>query len=718
MLLIASYFVAAMTGAEPMVTLRLPATATSKILDQVEASTGTKLSLQASFKEMPLIVSVSNVPLSTFLANVGRALALEVEPIDGGYKLIRTPKMQSEIAEVEAKTYADIWSKTLTKWSGVLSSAPWTTQLANTLLKKENDSRVGEGGLQVGGGESDYQKTGPRLNVMQPSARLLYKALASLGPNTLGHVGVAQTIIYSRFPNRLQRPMPASMENWIRAYETESALNPPPVATASRNEDVFSSVAIGTMPGRFQRSILTLEGGVGKVHLSVSRDRAIISIYNKDGSELDQAYSPGYGDLSAEPSEKPTKPFKNLQTIVPGPLTKAQIAYSDTQFDRYDDDGDEISADAVAVSPQLQEFLLNPEKYDPLSLLASDVLLSYADQTQQNLIASVGEYFSDPAGILPDEGGRDVIDVADAMNSIIDDDPNVSPDAGWTVYRPADLLSHENGFIARSASGKYARDTMKSGYNLDSDIAFCRFVNADYYADWYYGDSLVDYYLQDQLGDHDMPGLLCLRFLGTLGIPQRQNLAKGGSLTVGSLTTAQAAALSNWIYDPSATMTGDMSWGGDDNERQPIYLREATERFPNGIPNQTTITMTTHQSSGYFVSGQVMSPKMIAAAILLPSVMPPDDEEREYVPDPSRTLAASVLQTRYDLMFTFAPQKQFTETFSYQNRTGNRHRLTLQQLANNADVKNWLQQLKGLSRNDLMSAYEGMDEMDEDVDED
>jgi hypothetical protein len=679
--LIASLAIALATP-DPTVSLTVPATQTSKILATLEASTGVRLSVEPRFKETPLVVSVHDVPLSKLLANMCVALRVEMQPAKDGYRLARPAKMQTQILADEQADYATEWKSVLDKWQATLVANPWSTNLAKAMFDKE----AGRYGSERKG---KWERDQPHLDQVQPGSRLLFKLMNSLGPTRLAQMDVAQPTVFSRFPTPMQSPMPKQFEAWLATYIKESSLNPPPAP----DED---AVQLDDR-GRVSVSLPALGGRIGKVLVSFDRGSITMMVFNEAGTTVDAVDAPSIYDFYPEPDkETRPSPYRDLEPFEPTGLSKQLIEFSDSVSTNDHFNGEADDSPPVKISPELKEFLMNPDRYDPLSLLPSELLHSFARQRKLNLVVQVDDSCSDPGSVVPEGGSKSNIDLGPALEMMFVGQENASTDEGWWVIAPYDQVDSDATRLSRTAFASYLHSSAATGFNLDADVSLMASIPGRPFDSYFYLYSPAESYLASIFGPHEFPDMLCARFLAGLTGTQRRILVGGGTVPASSLSRPQLTALARWIYSPDEEVGHSIAGRGSAAAPLPMYSYEVTELLPTGLPPGIGITLRTETKEGFYVYGTVLSAKFIAAAFLM--------AEKTNEQSGSGSIENGSVQhgtsANNTVSVTFPNGASFDTAINYAMVTSPT-KIGIKDIASESDVKAWIERLRGASTEQL-----------------
>ena len=242
--------------------------------------------------------------------------------------------------------------------------------------------------------------------------------------------------------------------------------------------------------------------------------------------------------------------------------------------------------DQPPLTPIQAEMIANPDKHDPLSFLVSDGFLAYADASGKNLVAC-------PKDGLFDMNFQKAQDKSFKLPKFLDaikqGGMTLTDSDAWTVAQPIDVVDADRGRSDRTLLADCLREAYQNG-SISIPTAAKLAISEDPIrsADltWQYG-MFGQKYLPYMTRDKSL-----LRFYSKLNASQLQTLTSGGVITVRNLAKDQYQELQNFVYRSNRMqivgLVDDDEYG---NIGDYILRREVTERMPDGIPIDATISM-------------------------------------------------------------------------------------------------------------------------------
>ncbi len=624
----------------PTVSLSLPATMLQTVAKHLSAKTGTPITVDRMLWEVPVIVSVKNVPQEELLQKLAHVVGAEAALIDGAYRISRTGKIATELREHERANLEAQWTSMLEFRRKILEKNPWTTTHAQKVLDLERrKSRERSITLSV------------RTRQFNPSARLIFRLLQSIGPKRLAEVLPVGMAVYSRYPTAVQRRFPKSIEPILAQYAEELKLSPP--ALQQQQDQRGQAGPLGKLLLRIDNS-----------HMMPS---AHVSVFTSSGEPADFASVSHYEPVNL-PVPAPRIKFDSLQGFKASPTARAIKPFS-----REDDDEEEdmdpssllTMPDKVAEEPsaELREIFINPELVDPLAFLPSEAMLSYATQKGLNLVACLASDTQDYS--LVDQEGK--VELRKMLEGFAEE-ADWTEANGWAVVRPRFILESEETRVGRSALGKLLRTVYKNGSSLLAEAEYSASLPRRLLP------MLGDYfpavtYLENRQGSSitSSHGSAYLsRFLGLLSDTQGQRLSGSGVLVAADLLPNQIAALADAAYG-----YGRVDF--PENISFPRYMTEATEALPNGVPRTTRVLLTSQFDRVWLYRRwgrtETVTPLQVAALRVLKT----KPLEGEFLPLKGfieswsfEELFAGTLET-HNVVFDFGNKVERSATFTYRN---------------------------------------------------
>lgn len=578
-----SGFAQADAGAKVTFTTR--AARLEQILPGLAKAANVPLEATAVMQGEVLVISVKDVPLKDLLDKIAAVTSAEWKPIEGGgFRLVQSNSLRgTEERQALAARVAALQKS-----------------VKDHLKKPEAPAPAGKDGKNT---VSVSVSTGSATaSSMGPDNDAIYRIISRTDLAGIAALGSGERIVYSTQPTRMQRAFTGNVTDEINAlvkqHNSEMAKNGGDVDAQLAQMPDF----VKKMAERMTKPI----GVVSKALLVVSRmsfaSFGMVStelrLYGPDGKV---AYSmPGMLDL---PGEGLGSLMENMDGLIPGAKTTPQPATTTPVETSPDTDAMLKAFQGVSVqpnkglplSPDLRAKIFHPDKFDPLSFLVTDQVLSMAKKLNKPVVAE-----------LPDDAVSMLTMVMPGKKPTVEDfEKNVErkaslqlvPDSQWLIIKPAKPAEARANRLDRDALAALMKVTEEKGLPSLDDIAAYS-LKAPSPMEGGLGQMYALLFVPGIMSN-GMMGITnweTMRFYGSLDPSARNTLFSGGQIPFAGFTSYQQQQVSKMIYgampalevdDPNKKddgmgamgniMKAFMGGGGD-------YQEEPTELLPNGLP--------------------------------------------------------------------------------------------------------------------------------------
>jgi hypothetical protein len=632
------------------VTFSSPAATAKNLLASLSSATGVTLATSPQTEGEVLLVDVKDVALSELMSKIAHAAAAEWKQEGESFRLIRPQAMQTQQERDYLNARAKSIRAAMEKFQKELAKmTPLTAEQARRLAS-EQEARAEEVRRAIAEGRPIRDAPAPASQAgspQNPTYKLMLRLITAMNPMELAQVLTNTRHVYSSVPTRMQRPLVGSASRhigeFLREYQLLTANSPERAPT----DQVFAAGPWG--------STTPMQGGLGKVLLVVTTpffgDSLQIELLVADqaGSIVTRQYqminigpnqAPALrfgsgGRTPEEPSAPPTPPAPGEKGIELSDNARKHAEYMNQPPQRGGASivlgippgggggrqtiavSSSISisglggspAPRLAVTPDWQTRLIQPEKNDPLSFAVSELFLGAAKQKGLNLVAAL------PDGALLPLSRRamqtitptQLLDIA--KNEL---DLKVEMESGWLAVLPKYPHKVRVDRVDREDLGRLLSGIQKEGrMSLDGlsryaqsrrDPAPQPAFDARYVASLFPSASAEF----TQAG----PNWRMLQLYAHLGVDQRRNLANGGKINLGQLTPAQSNIVHSLVFHemmgPIQTPDPRQS-GGEQREIRTMFSvgggmvsfsgsggklsDERTEFLPFGVPPAGTMAV-------------------------------------------------------------------------------------------------------------------------------
>ncbi|MFQ3587586.1 MAG: hypothetical protein SNJ76_07985, partial [Fimbriimonadaceae bacterium] len=564
-------------------------------------------------------------PVPTVLENLSRA---------SGVRLTSVAAMNSEIAvvRVEGASLQSVMDRIARVTSGewVRDGNGFRLQ-ADTARRRNEDAadlaaRIAEIRRAIG----DLQETN-RSQTAAPGAlgavQILQRGtgssavnaaigrfLAALDPRLIAQMSGSSRLVFSSNPTMMQRPLPGNASQivgeLVAAHNREVASRPAE-STGPANEILDRVRAMGWVP-----SNRPIDTPPAKVLLSISNDNfgvglsaVELTLFDREGRVILRGQqmlnlTPGNSILSMamggeQPGPRPAPP------TFEGPDSPLELSSETAEMVGV---VGRIVSGNLTLSRGLEEKLLRPDQYDPLSFGPSEGLIAASKAKRLNLVANLPDSLAGGLGQLmqamsPGSGPASTVHQFLAR-MFASSDVQAAIDGGWLTVEPKEPSKSRRERVDRRALAALLADTRRTGtLSLDALAAYA----VDNPPPTQSPGALLHIMLMAPGAVGGMQGAMSdwnlLRFWGTLGQAQRETLFRGGTIAFGQLTPVQRTSLERVLFGPNANLrvtqgTGNRTPRGglmgmvENMLPRPArdFREEPTEIMPTGLPAMGTIS--------------------------------------------------------------------------------------------------------------------------------
>jgi hypothetical protein len=395
-------------------------------------------------------------------------------------------------------------------------------------------------------------------------------ALITADLSMLANLGPGQRVVYSSAPNSMQLALPALSAEEIRRFIT--AYNKDTTSLAARinadksapefkvSPEKLASQLFSGMPSKVILTAGVRYAGQLSTHVYfVDSKGMIIRDHDRDFATYESSLT------KDQPATKDSG-----KTLGLSPLAAEYMRIC------------EKVGDSAKPSPELEAKLLRPDLYDPTSFGLSETILQSAKERKLQLIADVPDELAGPNSEWQKSS------VESSMSALEEEGYGISESAanGWLYISPKEpALAREHRFNREALAVFLGKVHDKSNIRLDDLAEYALHSDAPVFLSpgtTYIGvfAPRIFYWIADQTAFNSY------RFYGMMDSTQKDILAKGGSLQIGTLAAGQVELLPKIFFSPGVRLRKL----GVSAFTKPPPLIEATEAMPEGVPGSLSIT--------------------------------------------------------------------------------------------------------------------------------
>lgn len=629
------------------------------VADLAKAS-GVALVAPTVFKSDVIVLRANQAALKDVMARVADLCAAEWQPKGAGFELVISPEKRRAEQARERQIRADGFDRALAAERKKMDAQrPWGKDDAESVVVALHEMMKGMGQGDADG--SRYQAL-QAVEARAPANRALTRILATLDPRVLAEIPAGDRVVFSTTPNRMQRPMPASVLTAMSGLAAEQNAWASAIAKFPKDPNQGPSMYASSL-----ESSDPYPTKIGKVLLAISsRDdptgstSAGVWLYVVDpkGHTIIRTF----GNLS-DPQRRfeIPKPEPNEPALEASPYAKAIMGVLDGN-----------AALNQPLPADLRDKLLNPEKFEPLALVTGEALVRVAASRHDNLAALLPDY-SVYVGAF---AARENFTPSMYLQALPRMGLDANESAGWLTLTPQLPTKARRDRADRSELGKFLRATIPAGHaDLDTLSAYAASVEGD--LDYSIGYGFVQTLLP-RSGDY--LDLKFVRLYGQLSPAVRKALEGGQKVVVNSLGAPALVTLRHIVYgSETANLQPNFRLGATfpNAEIQDFYYgagHEPTEILGDGIPSNSTLEMPV-QSETVLIAPAFVGPNGFnrgarsmgaaeVAQVLFAKEKPGMSMGMEVDPDWDKRKFTMATRRELHLQFTFADRCSLTSTLT------------------------------------------------------
>jgi len=567
---------------------------------EIAKLTKTPLETSPTVANEVLVIDVKDVVLEDLMGRIAKAVSGQWDEHDGMRYLTRSnDQHRAEYLEELAARKAAI-KKAVDKLTEPLKKNPKFDEKAANEMASKLGEKSGLGGI-LQGGDAAAMAQGARTmftqGADQPAGRATARLLSMVDLGLIAKLNDEERIVFSTRPNLMQARLPAGAIQVINQFIQEQNIWADAVNRRKGEQPGIIDQAIGMAMGANNSEI---KGTPDKALLCVERSAMLdsyevrLKIFDGQGKTLYQGGQSVLLDSSllnivdSMLKAEPTKDAEIELTPDSKELLEFYRSLTNIMFS---------AGKAKNMSKQLLDKLARPDLYDPLSFIHSEALLALAKGRGAQLVANVPDSilrassFAMPGQKLTANGFlKQLTDLA-----IVD----IEEKDGWMLMKPVRPYNERQKRVDRFALAQLIAQTAKRGYMALDDLAAYSLKNPPFMA-----TEITQTYSVTML-----PGAAVttgttnwnmLRFYGSLGLAQRQALARGNKIPFRNLAPNLLELVRRMAFRTSAIAGGGIviksAPGSNPTPMAGLfgadYRSEPTELMPKGLPGDGEVSMT------------------------------------------------------------------------------------------------------------------------------
>ena len=633
----AALAIAALTAAQeqPKVTLTMAATKTSNVAAEIKKQTGVSIVCNPTVADIPILVSVTDVPLDQLLQKIAAATGGEIFPQgENGFLISKSDKLRTEQANKERCWVIAAFERAKAKIEKSDLPNRWDRQTMDDLVAKAQAARE-----QIANRLSTIPRSpGSQITMYDssmasstPSSGAARRALDLLPASVLASVMPGDRIVYSTLPNRMQRRMPINVQDIVAdfVYNHNLLAQSAPQLKPMEGVNIIGGLSAGERIA-----------GVVETHLVLSRGFRSSTVQIEIKFADQRGIFVGQGTTSVTPEYTPVQPAtsgegkqielselsRQMAVIMAQELAEPTTDRMVFRMASLDGAGGAfVSVDSGDNQPkqfpdELLNVFVNPDRTDPCSLYVSECFIQAARAEGKDLVAT-----------FPDSVVRDMARVlvkgVITHKAVLASSPAMGLDTtvegDWMLVTPTWANSARETRFDRTEAARLFRSINGRGFATLEELAdysfFLTIGLPDRTLDMVYL-TLINKEVGDQLSQYAMMSLDLLRLYGALPDATKRQAGDEVAEQFRRLSP-QAKALAERAYYARATgfsmpaipggaagrasvvmMQQEVTSGGPAMPPANSVLTEPTEALPNGLPAEALIRLQRTVSEGVYAS--------------------------------------------------------------------------------------------------------------------
>jgi hypothetical protein len=575
---------AAQSDAEPLeqvVSFREPAQRVQQILQTLSLRTQTRLVAAHEVKDEIVLVDAESLTLRQVMDNLALALDAEWQPQpDGSYRLSRPVKRAQQRRALENERRAQLWRQELEKRTPKNLVSTLTEAEARPVMRRLRE-QIQEAMARPEERRNiiNRQNFYDLMDQIDPTSRLLYRLLSLLDLSEFTLIPVGEQRVYSTRRGVNLLPFKKNPEPALLQFLQEKAL------THSLARDPNDGVAdlVPLFEQQFEYNPIS-----GWDEEDAQKHRQVPTVYLRiirwSESLLEATLHLTWGEgFERDVGISLYQKFDSLN--LPAEIKWRETPVSWSELGRL-----QLRAFREAMSVNSFEPFqpINPARVEPLSLVATDILRTYAQARQKPIFALVPDYAVNPRNVSFEVSLKETPALLSQFEEYL---------AQWEWIEGAALVAKPR-FASYWWNRRYPRpgvdmlvERVKQRGYVDADDYFTavrltsepEMLN---YADWWFEVNNIELYTYVK---HN------IRLLEAMGAALWQRLQRGETLLVSDLPPPALKQLQRALYEDAyggfdIEATGEDDWW----ELLPVFF------YPNGLPPTTQIHLKREETLGFF----------------------------------------------------------------------------------------------------------------------
>jgi hypothetical protein len=631
---------------QPKVTMTMAATKLSNVAAEIKKQTGVQITCNPTVANIPVLVSVTDVPLDQLLAKLAQVTGGEVLTQSEGFLLSKSDKLRTDESTKETGWIVAAFERAKKRMAATPSTAPdrWDEKTLSDLVtraqktREEMAARLSNVQRQQGAQITMFDSSATSSTPASGSAR---KALELLPSSVLASIKPGERVVYSSTPNRMQRRMPINLTQIVNdfVYNHNLLAKAAPQLAPTPGVNIVGGLFAGDPIQNVAETHLILSRGYRSTTVSVE-----IKFADRNGLYVGQgqySITPEYAPAQPSTTEEGTKIqiselSRQMAVIMAQEMaapSSDRMAYTVSTVGAGGANFITVGSGSDTLPKQVPDELLNvfvnPDRYDPTSLYVSECFIQAAKAEGKDLVAAFPDTIVRDLARTLVKGNvthKAILGSSASLGLTIDSATE------WMVVTPTWANAARNTRFDRDQAAKLFRAVHGRGFAFLEELADYSFHVtiglAERSLDTVYL-ALINKDVGDQLTQYVSMSLDLLQLYAT--VPENMKRQSGEKMQLAYRTlTPQGRQLADHAYYARPTgfmmpqiagggqfsavmMTMETTTGGRPMPPANSVLNEPTEALPNGIPGEALVNIDRTMQEAVFATtkgirgGQMLS---------------------------------------------------------------------------------------------------------------
>lgn len=563
----------------------------SQAFSDLSKQAGVGLFPEGDMADEIIVLRLNNVLLKDAMQKIADTVGAEWVKKPDGFELDRSPdqvdKFQQDIINRRVQILTTCLTKAIKK---AKADQPYTQDRINQLVAAATTTPS-----QSADGQGTDFRAMSQLRDSAPDSVAALQLLSKIDIRQLAALNDSSRLAFSNKPTKMELLIPGDLSQFAEDFMTAHNAFYDAYSKAKKPDtpNPYFSIpesAITSAPDRF---VLDVSSQMLNDDISARMIAYDAQDHPIAGSSISLSFDDEMNDMMSQRA-RIARETANEKEIPVSPATKQMLEFIRNSTSGSGPDNQRLNA----ISGELRQALLHPEENDPLSYALSEAFLGIADQRNENLVVYPDDSMFLVAMFAGMEGSFKPSLVLQGVSGLGQVLPTtVTEQDGWLCLSPVDRLGAMSKRMNRAALGTYLRDDDANDYvSIDSTAKLAASIQG-------YDLPLLCIFIPLMLTPDQMFGLdndmAMMKLYASLNDSQLTRLQNNAPIPIGEFNNDQLAIINHFVFqadhqdDPVPVKQGETL-------AEQLASQETPDTFPDGIPADATLTMSTDTTPTYF----------------------------------------------------------------------------------------------------------------------